>query len=292
VRDRLMAHAVRRAYADSLPAARHPAYVLYLELDPAEVDVNVHPTKQEVRFREARLVHDFLSRALARALGSPGAAAPAPAPDAHDHVPRPALRQVHEDLGAYLAPAGPGRAEPVLGRAVTVLHGAFLLAQGRDGPVLVDLRAATERVLRARLLAGLAAGGLPSQPLLIPVAVPLNEVQAEGVEGRQEDLRRLGLDLVRSAPAVVSVHGLPAALRRLDPPALLARVLAQAWGGAAELAEALAREAAALGPVPAQDDLDALLRDLEACSRPGEARPWVSLGRGAIERLFAESRPG
>ena len=211
IRDRLVAHAVKQAYRDVLYHGRHPAFVLFLELDPASVDVNVHPTKHEVRFRDSRTVHDFIFRSLHRALADvrpadqPGIAATDPGPGAIAERPEqealgwgrpsagmPGLSagQVRGQLGAlrelYSAPTAsaslPEAAEeevPPLGYAVAQLHGVFILSENRSGLVLVDMHAAHERIVYERLKSSHSADGIRRQPLLVPQTVAVSRLRKE-----------------------------------------------------------------------------------------------------------------
>jgi DNA mismatch repair protein MutL len=257
VRDKLVAHAVRQSYQDVLHHGRHPAYLLYLELPPALVDVNVHPTKQEVRFREGRQVHDFIFRALHRrlaqgALGAEGyarAAAPvaAGAPETHRAVAsmplqRPMALGIGERRGGYrdsLAfqrPASPpaattegdaGQTEPPpLGFALGQLHGVYILAQAQDGLIIVDMHAAHERIGYERLKRAWEAGSLGSQPLLVPVTVRVSAREADLAEANAEVLRRLGLVIDRVGEESLAVRETPTLLQGADAERLLRDLLA------------------------------------------------------------------
>jgi len=258
VRDKLLGHALRRAYADVLHSTRYPAFVLFLELDPAMVDVNVHPQKSEVRFRQAAQVHDFLfgcvHQLLRRIRPDPErhhrielhapAAAPDPVQEALRYVAPPSyrgpaaggaaeLREPPPDLASTAWPlyaqaraqapaeAGAAMAEQPLGRALAQLHGVFVLAENRHGLVLVDAHAAHERVLYERFKRQLADGGIPSQALLVPEVLRLGEAEADELERRREELSRLGLVIDRAGPESVAVRALPPLLGKTDLGALL-----------------------------------------------------------------------
>ena len=279
VRDRLAGHAIRRAYEDVLFKDRHPAYVLYLELDPELVDVNVHPTKHEVRFRESRLVYDFLYRQLQRALESVRpqpqfATAPAPQPlgvrepfgDAA--APRPPLtmdaprgggsgwqapRQsslqlpVREARALYGEPAvtpemaATADAPPPLGYALAQLQGIYVLAENAEGLVLVDMHAAHERIVYERMKVELAAGGIAAQPLLVPVRVEVAPHEADAAEEHAEAFRSLGFEVDRAGPDVVLVRQVPVLLRDADVGQLVGDMLGdlRAHGSSGRLQEAL-----------------------------------------------------
>jgi DNA mismatch repair protein MutL len=261
VRDRTVAHAVRQAYADVLYHGRHPAFVLFLELDPRRVDVNVHPAKHEVRFRDGRLVHDFVYRSLHEALAATRAgmsataienpAASPVAPDGSGHydwqrAPQAAMRlPVAEAMAGYAAlyrsplsssspqpipamatmPADDGSAAPPLGYALAQLHGVFILAENDAGLVLVDMHAAHERITYERLKQAQDEGGIRAQPLLVPVAIAVSEREADAAEQQAMELQSLGFELQRSGPQSLSLRSVPALLADLDPKALVLDVL-------------------------------------------------------------------
>jgi len=261
VRDRVVTHAVRQAYADVLFHGRHPAYVLFFELDPGAVDVNVHPTKHEVRFREQRHVHDFLFRSLHRVIAElkPQDQAPAEttavfqAEGLRDQAPLAlpvgagnfsgngfAGRGVAESRAAYVPafdfqrPAAtaamsleqtPGEVPP-LGFAMAQLHGIYILAQNADGMIVVDMHAAHERITYERLKNSLDAGALASQPLLVPLSLAISTREADLAENEQEFFRRLGLELERMGPETVLVRSVPVILGQARAEALVRDVLA------------------------------------------------------------------
>lgn len=261
VRDKLIAHAVRQAYKDVLFHGRHPAFVLYLELDPAVVDVNVHPAKHEVRFRDSRLVHDFLFRTLHEVLAQVRPQVrPADklsvqgvdfTPPSQSSTPQfgairrqaPMPLQVSEQLTAYAAlhPAGDSAGQtalrtagafpdvaseiPPLGFALAQLHGIFILAQNAQGLVLVDMHAAHERITYEGLKTSYAGEGIRAQPLLVPVTLAVSEREASLAEQAAEVFAELGLELDRLGPERLVVRQVPALLRHADVPALVRDVL-------------------------------------------------------------------
>lgn len=266
VRDRIVAHAVRQAYADVLFHGRHAAFVLYLELDPAGVDVNVHPAKHEVRFREQRLVHDFLFRTLHEALaqtragaGSLPATESAPTstyaygaatsssqgtawPSASSQS-RLGLGTREEPLADYAALLGspsaaavgaaspfPDTAEgdaPPLGYAIAQLKSIFVLAENAHGLVLVDMHAAHERITYERFKAGRAGSSLRSQMLLVPLNVAVSAKEAAAAEEHGEALAEWGLELSRSGPATIVARRIPALLEGADVAQLCRDVLSE-----------------------------------------------------------------
>ena len=260
VRDRLLGHAVRQAYQDVLYHGRYPAFVLYLELDPASVDVNAHPAKHEVRFRESRLVHDFLFRTVHQVLadvrpqagtvpavsaGSPAASPAAPPGDAYRW---PAARQqgmelrVSEQLGHYqrlhgnalvqtietpleAEPAGHADAPP-LGFALAQLKGVYILAENAHGLVLVDMHAAHERISYEHLKRSYGDQGIRSQPLLVPLGLAVSQGEADEAEERRDWFAALGFEIDRQGPEQLLVRQVPALLSDADIAALVRDVLA------------------------------------------------------------------
>ncbi len=251
VRDKLVTHAVRQAFSDVLHHSRHPAFVLFLALPPRLVDVNVHPAKHEVRFREGRQVHDFIYRGLQRrlaagSLGSamlPAVAAPveesriAPPPDASAPLRTGSLglRVAEGSASQYAAglafqrpevsPAGPAAAplpnagatdSPPLGFALAQLNGVYLLAQNAQGLIIVDIHAAHERIGYERLKDAWGVGSIVRQPLLVPVSVQVSPREADLLEAQREFLERLGLVIDRLGPGTLAVREVPALLRDAD----------------------------------------------------------------------------
>ena len=257
VRDRNVAHAVRQAYSDVLFHGRHPAYVLFLELDPRGVDVNVHPAKHEVRFRESRLVHDFVYRSLHAALAETRAGAvAAPTPTMHAatdaarwSMPPPqqqamglrvgdapaayaALYAPRDEAASFDAVApqpmphdAPGGMPP-LGYAVAQLHGIYILAENADGLVVVDMHAAHERIGYEKLKAAHDGAGLRTQPLLVPAGMAVSEREADVAEREADTLAQLGFEVQRSGPQSLLLRAVPALLAHGDVEALLRDVLA------------------------------------------------------------------
>jgi DNA mismatch repair protein MutL len=262
VRDRIVAHAVRQAYADVLFHGRHAAFVLYLELDPAGVDVNVHPAKQEVRFREQRLVHDFLFRTLHEALAQTRAgmshlptaggaeislaSVSTPMPMSASAWPgqfsqnRLSLGVREAPLAGYAALLGespsakvaaiPAMQEgevPPLGFAIAQLKSIFVLAENAHGMVLVDMHAAHERITYERFKNGRATSNLRSQILLVPLSLAVSAKEAAAAEEHAEALAEWGLELSRSGPASIVVRRIPALLEGADVGQLSRDVLSE-----------------------------------------------------------------
>jgi DNA mismatch repair protein MutL len=260
VRDRLLMNAVRLGFRDVLYSGRQPSYVLYLDIDPTLVDVNAHPQKLEVRFRDSRQIHDFVFRAVERKLAGtrPGSGAAAPAFDAATwHA-----RAVHGQGGSgtqFTAPLGlrapaattltgswalsanlaevreappehapdyassSGAAPQPLGEALAQIHGIYILAQNSHGLVLVDMHAAHERVLYEQMKA--RQGAAATQLLLAPVTVNLKVDEADAVMAGREEWRDAGFDIDRFAPDTLVVRSVPAMLPREDVSSLVRDVL-------------------------------------------------------------------
>ena len=275
LRDKLIASAVRLAYRDVLFHGRHPAYVLYLEMDPKRVDVNAHPQKLEVRFREPGLIHDFLFRTLERALAEtrPAQSAASSIPAARfamheagrESLPRTSALDLYAALGAGVRDEAsaqvvpgtiggdtgplsdvastplPAAGEHPLGYAIAQLHGVYILAQAQGGLVLVDMHAAHERTTYERLKASLAGARIASQPLLVPVVVNVSTADAEEAQSHHLLFDELGLEITRSAPTQLVVRSVPAILPFVDVATLVKDMLAdlreQGAGGAAQALE-------------------------------------------------------
>jgi DNA mismatch repair protein MutL len=259
VRDKLVAHAVRQSYQDVLHHGRHPAYVLYLELPPVLVDVNVHPAKHEVRFREARQVHDFIYRTLHHRLatgegrgpqaGLRGPSVPMAGKGARESPsasgrPQPMPLRIAEQTPSYRfsieaqrpsapAPAAEpseteeriGECLPPLGFAIGQLSGTYVLAQTFDGLVIVDMHAAHERIGYERLKRSWESGTVGGQPLLVPVVVRVSAREADLAEASGELLQRLGLVVDRVGEESLVVREVPALLRDADAERLLRDLL-------------------------------------------------------------------
>jgi DNA mismatch repair protein MutL len=256
VRDRIVTHAVRQAYADVLFHGRHPAYVLFLDIAPETVDVNVHPAKSEVRFRESRLVHDFLYRTLNEALAQTRAGAEATTPALNVQAvatPAPWRTQgglglgVREPLADYAAIFGtasaatgpPGFAMPQngnvdnavdqdvppLGYALAQLAGIYVLAENSHGLVLVDMHAAHERITYEKLKTAQACDGIRAQLLLVPLTLAVSEREAGCAEDHAQALAELGFDIVRSGPQSITVKRYPGLLEGADIGGLVRDVL-------------------------------------------------------------------
>ena len=262
VRDKVIAHAARAAYEDVLHGQRQPVYVLHIAIDPACVDVNVHPTKIEVRFRDSREVHQAVRHAIENALAAPraallaepalaaaeapadardfkpfGASAPAPFAQAAIHFEASTGHAVQElqalwqpertpEPASTAAPAEAALDWP-LGRAVAQLHGIYILAENRAGLIVVDMHAAHERIVYERLKAQLGANRIASQPLLIPATFAATPTEVATAESAACVLQQLGLEITPFSPKTLAVRAVPTTLAAGDAVELARSVLAE-----------------------------------------------------------------
>ena len=358
VRDKLLTHAIREAYADVLHHQRQPAYALFIDIDPGMVDVNVHPTKAEVRFRDSRAVHQFVFHALNKALsrsaaetspamadplawvsgnngGNIGRAASTP----YGSMPSPASPRfeqtdwrraeqggfntlaIRESTAFYETLRGtpaqaPGNISfetsaqdaagdlPPLGFALAQLHGIYILAQNKDGLVLIDMHAAHERIVYEKLKAALDLNQLASQPLIAPIAMTVGPRELPLIETHRAFFAQLGFDLAILSPTEIAVRAVPAMLPGLDVTAMLRELLDDLAEHGASRALADKRDEilgtmACYGSVRANrmltvPEMNALLRDMEATERSGQCnhgRPtWYQFALGDLDKLFMRGR--
>jgi len=330
VRDRVLTHALREAYRDVLHGERQPAYALWLDIEPRLVDVNVHPTKIEVRFRDSGAVHQFVRRAVEKALAA--TAAEQPAVSAAERLgvaaaltpplmPEVAFRaqgaiglESREPEAFYARlfgertppPSGPdlpNEEEHPLGFALAQLHGIYILAQNRDGLVLVDMHAAHERILYERLKQALD-GSMPMQPLLVPVTFAAESLEVATAEEHAATLGALGFALTPLGPSTLAVRAIPALLRDADAATLARAVLSDVreYGASQVLTgerDELLSTMACHGAVRARrslavPEMNALLREMEQTERSGQCnhgRPtWYQLTLADLDRLFLRGR--
>jgi DNA mismatch repair protein MutL len=355
VRDKLLLGAVRAAYADYLPRDRHPVLALFVTLQPREVDVNVHPAKAEVRFRNAGLVRALIVHALKTALAreggraattggsatiaafrpagsfpfragaanrpvgwdwrsspsAPGAARFAQAPSRGGFaeaaqatfdtgLPAADLREAASAAAFADGEASPETLDHPLGAARAQLHETYIVAQTRDGLIIVDQHAAHERIVYEKLKGALEESGVARQLLLIPEIVELDEAGVERLAARAEELARFGLVLEAFGPGAIAVRETPSLLGEIDGAGLV-RDLAEhmnEWDEALPLERrlmAVASSMACHGSVRAgrrlkPEEMNALLREMESTPNSGQCnhgRPtYVELKLGDIERLF------
>lgn len=360
VKDRLISHAVRQAYSDVLYHGRHPAFVLYLSIDPATVDVNVHPTKHEVRFRDHRATHNFIYSSLNKSLSEVRPQhqidqmdsarvlfnnnAPAEQERTSDAMPEqknsdrnvggfscaeefkvdsPSKQstlsfrafdrswspernnepnRIAETQAFYETSASAEEEIPPLGFAIAQLKGIYILANNKDGLIVVDIHAAHERITYERLKTALndQVEGIPSQPLLIPHAIALSEKEIDLLEIHQSTFQSLGflIEVIGSESAMI--RQIPVILRGCDVETLLRDVLSDliAFGNSQRIQERmneLLSVMACHGSVRAnrkmsESEMNALLRDMEMTDRSGQCnhgRPtWKHFSMATIDGWF------
>jgi DNA mismatch repair protein MutL len=292
VQDARLTYAIIQAYHTLLPAGRYPLAVVSITLPPEDVDVNVHPAKAEVRFRDGDGAFRAVQRAVRRAVTEEGgipAMRVIPGPALIPHAPegRPPERPTSEPfrpvpMPVISPPVFPGGLPPL--RVVGQVAATYIIAEGPDGLYLIDQHAAHERVLYERLMAQRATG-IPAQPLLEPAAVDLPLEWAGLVEAHQETLRRLGVEVEPFGGNTFLVRALPAVLTAAHPREVLmevARGLAEEGAGAGgresggaeeEIERAIIRQvckqgAMKAGQVLAREEMEELLRALEGCASP------------------------
>ena len=321
VRDKVLAHALSDAYRDVLHGDRYPAYVLFLAIDPGAVDVNVHPAKIEVRFRDSRAVHRFVYHAVSKALAASAGNAPVvyAAPMAAVQ-PGGGMKQgslgIAQPVASYDAMFSEARStgrmplsagtespppeSPPLGYALAQLHGVYILAQNVRGLVLVDMHAAHERIVYERLKSALDARTLAMQKLLIPVTFNADRLDVATVEENQSALHALGFELAPLSPTALAVRAVPVELAAGNIAELARAVLAdlREYGASRLLTERrdeLLATMACHGAVRANRalgvaEMNALLRDMEDTERAGQCnhgRPtWYQMSLADLDKLF------
>ena len=261
VKDKLISHAVRQAYQDVLFHGRHPVFILFLELDACLVDVNAHPAKLEVRFRDSRSIHGFLSKTLQKVLRSARPGGQSIVETDHNSAPphqempsastayqptRPATQpslplRLKEQIESYellSKEPGPGSSPkgsnqnttqdeiPPLGYAIAHLHNIYILAESERGLILVDAHAAHERITYEKLKRQFAQGEVPSQPLLLPLRIQVSSVEAQIVDDVRDQLLNLGLEIDRSGVDTLVLRAVPAQIAGVDGERLVRDVLA------------------------------------------------------------------
>jgi DNA mismatch repair protein MutL len=330
VRDRLLTHALRQAYQDVLHHDRQSAYLLDLILDPMTVDVNVHPTKIEVRFRDSRGVHQFVVHSVAGKLSGQRAAQPIVAPPIAESTSSTTtfsaasyLLQQQRSLGLssaqapqlyeaiFSARAASANARdqndseiPPLGLALAQLAGIYILAQNRAGLVVIDMHAAHERIVYERLKRTLDADAVSVQQLLVPVTFSADTLDVTAAQEHADTLRRVGFEIGVIGPSALAVRAIPALLRDADAKRLAQDVLAELreYGAERVLDErrnALLSTMACHAAVRANRaltlaEMNALLRDMESTERSDQCnhgRPtWFQLPLSELDAMFMRGR--
>ena len=330
IRDASMAHAVRRAYQGVLYHGRQPGYVLYLGIAPGAVDVNVHPAKTEVRFAEARAVHDFIYRAVHQAVAEGGqtdgltpaqpglgaaAAVPRGEPDAAFDQERGQQQPLSGGLAAELSASRapfmgaqvPLSAEVVPGRmgyALGQLKGAYILAENESGLILVDMHAAHERVIHERLKQALLGGEVPGKSLLVPMVLTVSEGEGDQLEGALDELERAGIVVSRSGPHTFLIREVPELLSTRESLDLVSDWLSElsVHGEAGALADRLESSLASTACRSAirhnrrlsVAEMNALLREMEVTPRADQCshgRPtWREVSLDELDGWFLRGR--
>ncbi|OGT48859.1 MAG: DNA mismatch repair protein MutL [Gammaproteobacteria bacterium RIFCSPHIGHO2_12_FULL_41_15] len=325
VRDKLLNHALRQAYHDVMFNNRFPAFILYLEIDPSIVDVNVHPTKHEVRFRDTRLVHDFVFSGVHDALKSlkPAAAtpvmiAPSPEPMHYATMPRhqPSMPfMVQEQMTAYKALHQPVEQVEViqkeekpqdhpLGNAIAQLHDIYILSQNQQGLVIVDMHAAHERILYEKLKLQHQQHQIALQHLLVPMGVELNREEMNAWHTLQNHLQALGIMTDAVGPESIVVRSVPILIKEATIPALIHDVLADAISDEEthRLEEQINHTLATMACHAALRahhrlsliEMDAILRKMEVTENSGQCnhgRPtWTQISMMELDKLFLRGR--
>lgn len=335
VKDKVVTHAIRQAYQDVLFHGRHPAYILFFEIEPSAVDVNAHPGKHEVRFRQSRSVHDFLFRAIHKSLADTrpqddgthnishfnnmersGSAQPMPSYQGGFGSNQPGV--IRSQSALSLAIAEQSRAYqsltsddsdsndddqnefPPLGYARAQIHGVYVLAENKEGMVLVDMHAAHERITYERLKQAREGAGISAQPLLVPVAMAVSEKEASSAEEHSNIFTDLGFELDRTGPEALRIRQIPVVLANADAEQLVRDVLSDLvkHGSSTRIKEAtneVLGTMACHGSIRANrklsiPEMNTLLRDMEMTERSGQCnhgRPtWMQLTMSELDKLF------
>ncbi|BBO99903.1 DNA mismatch repair endonuclease MutL [Sulfuriferula nivalis] len=337
VRDKLLAHALKQAYHDILHHDRHPAYCLFLTLDPALVDVNVHPAKTEVRFRDSRAVHQFIYHAINKSLA--GRAGQAPAATVQigttsadtTHISSnttPTYAPCPSYAPSYQAAMPLGIAQPdnyyelmsrdtapapqpafntdnhPLGYALGQLHGIYILAQNQAGLVLVDMHAAHERIMYEKFKTALDLQTIASQPLLIPIAVNVDELDVATAAEHADALNMMGFEIAPLSPTSLAIRAIPQLLQTADPAQLTRDLLRElrTSGASNALTEQRNERLSTLACHSAVranrqlsiTEMNALLRDMEKTERANQCnhgRPtWFQISLTELDKMFMRGK--
>lgn len=340
VRDRLLTHAVRAAYEDILYGDRFPTYVLFLEITPSAVDVNVHPAKTEVRFRNSQAIHQFIRHTVSRILAKTAVSTeetPSPLPFAKADYPAQQpfrepnqVKQDHQAYGKFMsaalsscssspsetsqsafpvipaaAPPSPGKnisAEPThpLGYALAQLRDTWILAQNREGLILVDMHAAHERILYEKLKTDIDNGTLQTQALLVPFTLRVDDIQAGTAQEYRETLLSFGFDITSLSPGSLAIRSVPALLREANMENLVKNMLAELheYGVSVTatekrnelLATLSCHHAVRANRTLTLPEMNALLRSMETTENAGQCnhgRPtWIQIDWHTLDAFF------
>lgn len=335
VSDHLVSHAVKRAYSDVLYHGRHPAFVLFLKLDSRFVDVNVHPAKNEVRFRESRMVYDFIFRTLNRAVAgiSPEEGEVSlPLPDAvsraqgrpsvaiggsQQRIRMPVSDQTLAggltfniwDIGLNRSSSKVDELEdeelPPLGYAIAQIKGVYILAENKDGLILVDMHAAHERITYEALKQQLdSRESIQTQPLLVPIRIAMSFSEVRCLESHKDDLDKLGFELEVFAEDQVVIRTVPELLKNNDIESMIRDTASDLLehGNSDRPRNAINEVLSSIachGAIRANRklealEMDALLRQIESVERSGQCnhgRPtWMSITMAELDKWFMRGR--
>jgi DNA mismatch repair protein MutL len=324
ISDKTLNHAVRHAYRDVLFHGRFPAYVLYLSIDPQLVDANAHPAKHEVRFRDGRSVHGFVSQAVGHLLSDtrPGGhdVTPVPASIISSRIynqpgqsamslPAGASGGVREALSGYQTLASVPMTEaslpdsdtsPPMGFAIAQLSGIYILAENSEGLVVVDMHAAHERIVYEKLKNSFDDKEVIRQPLLVPTSVSVSESEASLAEESSELFQKLGVSVDRQGPTSIVIREVPALLKQGDAEALVRDVLSDLQESGTSnrvedtchdiLATMACHHSIRANRAMSVPEMNALLREMEATDRADQCnhgRPtWTAISLADLDRLF------
>lgn len=307
IRDKVITHAVKQGYADVMYHGRNPVYCLFLSINPRLVDVNVHPTKHEVRFRESRDVHNFIYGTIHHVLadvrpeeptvgeanpllaGAPAGTVPMQAPiffggrSGSPGVRDPQMsvyREMFAKDPVATLPESDDITMPPLGYAVAQLHGIFILAENKTGLVLVDMHAAHERITYEHMKTAADSEGIRSQPMLVPLSIIVSEKEANLVEEHGSEFSGLGIDLERASEESIIVRTVPTLLAKSNVEQLVRDVLSDfaEYGESKRIEQhrdEILSTMACHGSVRANrrltiPEMNALLRDMEETERSGQ----------------------
>jgi DNA mismatch repair protein MutL len=328
VRDKVIQHAIKSAYQDVLHGDRQPMVVLSLEIDPTLVDVNVHPAKTEVRFRESGAVHQFLYKTIQHALSNGGGQSitntthqnlqAVPSPHANwlgqmanqelslSQYNKNSIDQFFSTIdNKHLTQDQDNQSENdlPLGHAIAQIHGIYILSQNKYGLVLIDMHAAHERVLYEKLKQDLE-NGIKVQQLLVPVVMHASELEVSKAQEHQFTLRQLGVDVAALGPTQLAIRTIPSLLQKADPIALLRNLLSDLdLTGSKAVLDAAQHERLATQACHAAvrahrllslTEMDALLRQMEQTERADQCnhgRPtWIQLSIQDLDKLFMRGK--
>jgi len=321
IKDKVVTHAIRQAYEDVLYNQRHPAYVLFLEIDPQLVDVNAHPTKHEVRFRESRMVHDFIFKSLHQSIAEIRPTTVV----SSETLPRTPISDNLDYHSRYLpitekfatAPYVPVAKQPIeiyqslyssaippLGYAIAQLKGIYILAENTAGLIVVDMHAAHERILYEEMKENLELGAFATEALLLPVIISVRKQEILCLEEHEAFLTSLGLSLEWMGPETLAIKKIPSLLKKTDIAQLVQDLIADlsTLGDSKRLQENIQKilgNMACKAAIKANQrlnlaEMNAILRKIEQIPRGGQCnhgRPtWIQLTLEEIDKFFLRGR--